>query len=281
MLKRNYYCLVAGLPDLFFNENRPVFSSLEFRNDLREQLRPADFELVKLLFFPSDNRNLLNLLFRTNEPFDTAGNFTKDFLEEQLIRPLQLPDYMVQFIRWVKTNEIKSLDLQCENKLRSLFYEYVLQVGNSFVNEWFRFELNMKNMLTTINCSRFGYALQNHLIRVRQNSEVYSLLVNNRMKPEYFEEEVSFADSIFRVGESNSEMLEKEKSLDRIRWDFLDEQTFFHYFTIEKIISFLLKLIITERWIKLETDTGKRLLQRLINDLKTSFEFPAEFSGAK
>lgn len=281
MLKRNYYCLVAGLPDLFFNENRPGFSSLEFRNDLREQLHPADFELVKLLFFHSDNRNLLNLLFRTNKPFDTAGNFTKDFLEEQLIRPLQLPDYMVQFIRWVKTIEIKALDLQCENKLQSLFYEYVLQFGNSFVNEWFRFELNMKNMLTTINCTRFDYPLQNHLIRVRQNSEVYSLLVNNRLKPEYFEEEVPFADSIFRVAESNSEMLEKEKAFDRIRWDFLDEQTFFHYFTIEKIISFLLKLIITERWMKLETDTGKRLLQRLINDLKTSFEFPAEFSGAK
>jgi hypothetical protein len=101
------------------------------------------------------------------------------------------------------------------------------------------------------------------------------------LKPEYFEEEVPFADSIFRVGESNSEMLEKEKAFDRIRWDFLDEQTFFHYFTIEKIIGFLLKQIITERWLKLEPNTGKRLMQQLINDLKTSFEFPAEFSGAK
>ena len=281
MLKRNYYCLVAGLPDLFFSENRPGFSSLEFRNDLQQQLHPADFELVKLLFFPSDNRNLLNLLFRTNEPFDTAGNFTKDFLEEQLIQPLQLPDYMVQFMRWVKTSEIKALDLQCENKLQSLYYEYVLQVGNSFLNEWFRFELNVKNILAAINCNRFDYALQNHLIQVAQNLEVYSLLVNSRMKPEFFEEEVPFADTIFRVAESNSEMLEKEKTFDRIRWDFLDEQTFFHYFTIEKIISFLLKLIITERWMKLETDTGKRLLQRLINDLETSFKFSAEFSGAK
>ena len=281
MLKRNYYCLVAGLPDLFFSENKPGLSSSNFRKELEEQLHPADYRLVQLFFLPHDNENLLNLIFQTEKPFDPAGNYPKDFLEEQWAQPLQLPEYMVQFIHWVKTNEIKTTGLNTENKLHTLYFDSVLQVQNQFVNDWFRFELNVKNILKAINCIRFDYPAQHQLIKAGPKQEVYSLLMANRLKPEFFEEEVPFADSVFRVAESNMEMLEKEKALDRIRWDYLDENTFFHYFTIEKIISFLLKLMITERWMKLDAATGKKLLQRLVNDLKTSYEFPAEFSGAK
>jgi hypothetical protein len=42
---------------------------------------------------------------------------------------------------------------------------------------------------------------------------------------------------------------------------------FFHYFTIEKILAFILKLDIVERWLKHEPENGKMLLENLINNL--------------
>ena len=36
-----------------------------------------------------------------------------------------------------------------------------------------------------------------------------------------------------------------------------------------------------ERWLKLDAKTGEELLNKLINELKTSYEFPAEFSLVK
>ena len=71
---------------------------------------------------------------------------------------------------------------------------------------------------------------------------------------------------------------EKEKAFDNIKWKFLDEHTFFNYFTIEKILSFVIKLNIVERWIELDNETGKALFNRLINDIKMSYKFPEEFS---
>lgn len=36
-----------------------------------------------------------------------------------------------------------------------------------------------------------------------------------------------------------------------------------------------------ERWMKLDKETGKELLDKLIDELITSYEFPAEFSLTK
>ena len=281
MSKKNYYCLVAGLPDLFFNESKQGFSSLDFKNELQYQLSKTDLELVKLLYLPNDNKNLLNLLFEKNEPFNKLGNYEKEFLENQILQPVEIPNYMTRFLKWAKNLETRELNLQIENKLHSLFYEYALLTKNNFLNEWFKFELNIKNILTAFNCVQFNYSTEKHLIQVSQNNTVYSLLISKRLKHELFEEELPFSDQIFRVAESNTSPEEKEKAIEKILWAYLDEQTFFHYFTIEKILSYIIKLGIIERWMKLDAETGKALLNKLIEELKLSYTFPEEFSTVK
>jgi hypothetical protein len=280
MYKKSYYCLVAGLPDLFFNESKTGINSLTFRNELKIELIEEDFQLAKLLYLPFDNQNLLTLLFQPENSFQTTGNFNKLFLEEQIEKPIELPEYMANFILWVKKSEIKTQLPEAETKLLKIFYEYVFKGKNTFIKQWFSFELNLKNALTALNCQSFGYPIKNQLIETK-NSNVYDLLKSNRLKPDLFEEELPFAEIIFRVAESNKSMLEKEKTIDSIKWDWLDEHTFFFYFTIEKILGFIIKLQIIERWIILDTGTGKQLLKKLLNELKASYTFPTEFSLVK
>ena len=101
MFKNNYYCLVAGLPDLLFSESKPGFSSLDFRTELKEQLSVDDFNLVKQVYLLFDNQNLLNLLFKQNKPFNTLGIISKEKLEAEIIKPSEIPDYMIQYIKWI------------------------------------------------------------------------------------------------------------------------------------------------------------------------------------
>ncbi len=281
MLKKDYYCLVAGLPDLFFNENKPGFNSFDFNNELKYQLSNTDYDLVKLLFLQFDNKNLLNLIFEQNKPFNSLGNHKKDYLENQITKPAEIPDYMTSFLQWTKNLETRELNLQTENKLHSLYSEYALTTTNIFLNEWFMFELNIKNILTAFNCEQFNYSAKKHLIQTGKNNAVYLLLINNRLKHEFFEEELPFADQIFRIAESDASPEEREKAIDKIKWDYLDEQTFFHYFTIEKILSYIIKLGTIERWMKLDAETGKALLNKFIEEFKLSYTFPEEFSTVK
>lgn len=284
MQKKEYYCLVAGLPDLLFNENKLAFTSLNFRDELKHQLSFVDYKLVEYLFLPADNQNLINQVFCTNKTVNNRGLFSNEFLENQL-RPSDeeclLPEYMIKFTNHVKKFDSKELNIETENYLHARFYEYAVQTKNDFLRNWFLFELNLRNILTAFNCIHFNYKLSTQLIKTEANSLSYSLLINKQLKPELFEDEISFSDRIFKIAKADLNQIEKEKEFDKMKWDYLNENTFFHYFTIEKILSFVLKIQICERWIKLDEESGKKLLKRLIDDLKTSYEFSEEFSLSK
>ncbi|MCG6186795.1 DUF2764 family protein [Maribellus maritimus] len=281
MFKKNYYCLIAGLPDLFFNELKSEITPVSFRRILKNDLIPADFEFVRMLFYPDDNNNLLNQIFDSGATFNCSGNFAKKFLDEQIENPTEIPEYMIQFLKWIKNKDIKQHHLLAENKLHTLFYEYAAKIKNRFLRDWFLFDLKINNLITAFHCLTYKYEISEHLIHTEETNVMNSLLLGNQLKPEYFDDEIPFASEIIRVIETDMEMNEKEKNIDKIKWNYLDEQTFFDYFTIEKILSYTIKLKMIERWTKLDKKTGKELLEKLLTELKTSYVFPEEFSVPK
>ena len=202
-------------------------------------------------------------------------------MDEQIENPTEIPEYMTRFLKWVKNNEVKQHHLLTENTLYTFFYEFAANTKNHFLRDWFLFELKIKNLITAFNCLTFKYEMSNHLIHTKETNVMNSLLLGNRLKPEYFEDEIPFAQDIIKAIESDMEMIEREKAIDKIKWDYLDEQTFFHYFTIEKILSYTIKLKMIQRWMKLDRKAGKELLEKLVAELKTSYVFPEEFSIVK
>lgn len=284
LIKREYYCLIAGLPDLFFDENKTTVTSSVFREKLQHQLSPPDFKLIEYLFLPFDNLNLLHIFFAQNKPRFYPGNFTKHELEFQFSpenEEIQLPDYMKIFISRMKDINKKHADPEAKNILTTLFYGQAIKCPNLFLRNWFRFELNLKNIFTAFNCKKYNYDPEIHLLQVEGEDSVYSLLMENKLKADYFEELLPCHEELIKIAESNFEWIEKEKAVDKIKWEYLDESTFFHFFTIEKVLAFTIKLLLIERWMKLDKETGKNLLDKLINELKTNYEFPVEYSLTK
>lgn len=281
MFKRYYYCLIAGLPDIFIDGNKPRETSQKFKNELAEQLHPSDFKLAELLYLQYDNENLLNLLLKQDKQFVGLGKYTEIEMEEQIKEPTYILDFLKQFIINNKTDTYDSTNLSSENELQSLFYEHVLQSKNDFLTKWFKFDMDMKNILTAINCRKYGYDIEKQLLYVKHEDEVYESLLKGSPKSDLLSDEVPYVNKILQISESEMDASEKEKALDNIKWIFLDEYTFFNYFNIEKILSFIIKLNIIERWVELDNETGKVLFTRLINDIKMSYKFPSEFSIKK
>lgn len=284
MLKKAYYCLIAGLPDLFFDDNKPALNSSAFRSELNEQLVPKDLKLVETLFATFDNSNFLQLLFRQEKAFNPLGNISKAEMEEQLSPETEfpvLPQYMLSFMEWTQEREENTLTTETENILIGLYYESALKTKNLFLKNWLRFELNMKNILTAFNCQKYGFDTAEQLIVTEKENPVAVLLLNKRLKADYFEDLLPFHEEIFKIAEAKSEAADKEKALDQLKWRYLDEHTFFHYFTIEKVLAYTIKLMLAERWMKLDKTTGNELLNKLIDDIKNSYEFHHEFSPTK
>ncbi|WP_460023854.1 DUF2764 family protein [Marinifilum fragile] len=277
LFKRSYYCLISGLPDLVLERKKAGDGdlSLQFKNEITEQLHSKDYDLAKLLYLQYDNKNFQNLLFNEEDEFIPLGNYTQEYLEQQINEPTSLLEYMRDLLKEFNREIDQQNDL---NKLQEFYYEYVLKTKNKFLKGWFLFDLNMKNILTAVNCKKYNYELRKHLIFTFHNQSLLSYLLTDYSNSEDLLEHVPYADEILQIAESDMDITEKEKELDLIRWKFLDEQTLFNYFTIENILAYIIKCEMVDRWMKIDDESGKELFTKLIHNLKSTYEFSEEFS---
>jgi len=282
MFKTNYYCLVAGLPDLLLSDDRHVLTSPQFRLDMANDLTPPDYQLLEWIYRPYDNQNLVNLLLQNDVEFDPLGNYPEDYLKDQILTPTDILDYMKILITDFQSENFDRSPLNLEYMLQELFYESVLKTENEFIRHWFTFDRNIKNILTDVNCHKYEYPVRQHLIASGNSTDLLEILFKENIRPELFiDEDIPYLDQIFRVAESGAQATEKEKAFDNIKFTFSDDLTVFNYFTIEKILSFAIKLTIIDRWRKLDDETGKAFLNRLVNKLEMSYSFADTFSLMK
>ena len=272
MYKNNYYCLIAGLPDLIADDNKVPFLIADFKEELLLYLSKRDLALVNLFFLSEDNKTLLSLIEK-NEPKESViANYTVSFIEEQLKEPITLPPYMIEFIN--NHFEEKNLhNLSNENELTWLFYDFLLKSNNQFVRDWFTFEMNLRNLTTALNCRKYDRDIQKEIIG---SNDFAMALRTSKLKDFGLSGDFPVVERVMSFFD-NAGLVEKEKQLDLLRWDYLEEKITFEYFSIDRILSYLIKLLLVDRWSKLDTESGKEVFNSLITRLKESFEFSEEF----
>lgn len=274
-MKRNYYCLVAGLQDITLDIHKLSMGQVEFRNELQTEVHPQDYKLAQILFFPYDNKNLLNLITKKEEEFDERGNFTQDLLEANIKEITgDLPDYMNHFITSYKDNEPVYPNMSPENQLTALFYEYALSLDDKFLNEWFRFNRDLNNLLTALVCRRYDIPYEYQIIG---RDDISETIRKSHARDFGLTAEIPYMDDLLNIAKED-DIQQREKAVDQLRWNYLDDVTFFEYFTIDKILAFTLKLGMVERWLALDKDYGSQLFEELLQDLKSSYELPETFT---
>ncbi len=274
MFERNYYYLVAGLPDILIDQKKISFSIADFKEDMAYHLHPGDYKLVELLFLPADNTNLLNLLTKSGEEFDDSGKYTRDELEEEIREPDSLPGYMQRFITAYKSESPLFGGLSWEDQLTWLYYDYVTNISNGFMRDWFEFDLNIRNIVAGINVRKHKlkgdkYLIgDNYVVQAVRKSTLKDFGLGNDF--EYMEKLISVQD--------NDNLLERERAMDIMRWEYLDEANTFNYFTVEVLLAFIIKLEMVQRWLDMDQETGRKLFRKLLDELEQSYEFPKEFT---
>ncbi len=281
MNKRNYYYLVAGLPDLIPDDKKQHFSSVDLRSYLQDELHPSDFQLVKLLYLPWDHENLLNLLFEDVVEWDERGNFSRSFMEKftdkkqyGLIDTSEVPGYLIDFMDNYHDDEESFRKSEAVNYLASGWYSQLYNSGNDFVAELAQYKQNMANILLALNGRKHDIPFENALIG---DNEITSALKKSRSRDFGLSNEINDIETILQIFEIDN-ILDREMKLDSHMWQFLDEITFFNYFTIEKVLAFTQKLFIVERWFKLDKEKGQLIFNQLLEELQSSYEFPEEFA---
>jgi hypothetical protein len=279
----NYYALVAGLPDILLEDKKTVHSSAELRENLREEVQPADFKLVELLYMPFDHQNLLNLLYKKEEEWEPRGNFSRDHMEQfqdrknyEVADTENLPAYFADFLEEFHGEESFENYYEAEQELTLAYYRFLAECPNPFIQEVARYQSVLGNVMVALNGRKHEIPYESNLVG---DDEITAALKKSRTRDFGLSNEVSDIELLIQIFETDN-LLDRELKLDHHKWEFLDEITFFNYFTIEKVLAFVLKLFIVERWMELDHEKGKEMFNQLLNDLEAGFQFPEEFTLA-
>lgn len=287
---RNYYYFVAGLPDLFIDQERKDFNLQRVKEEAMEFLHPSDYSLVELLYLTYDNENVLNHLLNRKLDFNNLGKFPEEMYEEFEENLNEFPSYVSKFYNIIKGNQDENEEQEQEEerslfdseqtsknnevKFYELFYSYIHSIGNQFLSNWFQFLRDFNNILTAISCRNLGISSQNQLIG---NGVVVEAL-NRSQAPDFgLKQEVEYIEALLQITEVTS-IIERERRLDMLKWDMAEEMSTFDYFNINRILAFFIKAGIVHRWMKLDPKVGAELFQKLTTELKESYTLPKEFS---
>lgn len=66
------------------------------------------------------------------------------------------------------------------------------------------------------------------------------------------------------------DILGREKGLDRLLWDKADELTRMHLFDLDVILAVVVKVMITDRWNKLDPATGREMFRNLVQEIRNT-----------
>ncbi|MCX7726980.1 MAG: DUF2764 domain-containing protein [Chitinispirillaceae bacterium] len=281
-MANNYYYFVAGLPDLLLDEGKQPVSVVDFISEVEEHLTGKDLKRFKILRLPFDNINLIKLIEKKDD-FDKRGSIEPTELISGLKVPDELPEYMRIFLDAFKENKPPHPGLILKEQLEWFFYEYVTEYPDPFIREWFTFELNLRNLLVALNCRRnieHLNALSTEreravtILVIGRNDFTEAILRSNA--PDFgLGAQYSWVERVLSLPKDN--LIEFEKGIDNLRWDYLNDLTLFSYFRAETVFAFFIKLLIVERWKTLDSKVGKEKLDRLIEELKSSYSVPTVF----
>lgn len=139
-----------------------------------------------------------------------------------------------------------------EENLNEGFYKGMLESHNSFLRDYFTFDLNLRNCKVRYLNSR---------LERPEGTDIF-------LEPSEDFEEKDAVDKVL----NGDDLLAREHGLDSITWDKVSELTTFDYFNINAVLGFLAKLNIINRWLKLDERTGRELFKKLVDEIRGTFK---------
>lgn len=270
----NYYCLVAGLPELRADDTKGLISPGDLVAEITPQLSERDRGYLRLLLAGYDNRNFLAYLRNKDAVLEPLGALKTDDwsqlikLMEESERPIdsRLLPYWLTYYHINHEEEIDSKGMTREDYMSGLYFNYAMQSENAFLRRWFEFNLNLNNLLIAILCRKHGLDTSRSVIG---SNEIASILRTTHARDFGLTGIFDQLELVIRIAEEPN-LLEREKKLDALRWNWLEEHTFFNYFTIEKVLAFVIKTEMLHRWKFLSQEAGEQVFRELLGSLKQS-----------
>ena len=161
------------------------------------------------------------------------------------------------------------MDGYCDEKLNAEFYCEALQHKNAFIREFFLFDLNVRNAKVKYLNKALGREADRDVLTFGEDAAPKVLEATEK---EF--EEAAALEAVF----AQADILSRERGIDDLMWDKINDLTTFNYFDINAILGFITKMNIVARWYRLDEQTGREMFKKLVDEVRGTFK-GVEYNG--
>ena len=270
-MSNNYYYLVAGMTETAFDDNKLEFYPKELKSYLKESLKYDDYKQLANLYLQYDNQNVISYVSSKikNDNKAVAFNDLANYSYDDIVAldknsETVENEYINGFFSLLHTdNDQHDKVVYWEKQLLKLYYEEMKMVSNKFIRTWFEFEFALKNIQTAIICRNNNLNIEQ---QVFADDEIFQNLAKSNAKDFGLSVDVPYVDKLIAIYDEK-DLQKRERAIDMMKWNWIDENTVFDYFTFEAVVAIVLKTRIIERWIKVDVEEGKKLFVKLLEDM--------------
>ena len=140
------------------------------------------------------------------------------------------------------------------DKLDADFYRKALSSPDKFIRDYFSYDLDVRN-------TRVEFL--NKALNRPDGMDI--MVLDEEAEPVEFEGRRQVMGVL-----EGSDILERERGLDNLMWEKIDEIVGLQVFTLDAILGFAAKLQIIARWLKLDPETGRELFRKLVDEIRNN-----------
>lgn len=255
----NYYYLAAALPEIRIGSPLDIsFEDLEIL--MRENLNSRDWEKVRTArrFYDIEN---IRALWR-HEPFNKYGNDYSVPLEEQLITLIGLPEYIIDFVSRYDNVESR---LRHFLELIANYFRAEIEKAESFLRQYLIFEREWRLVFAAFRAKKLGRDITSELqFESPYDDLVMQIIAQKDSKtytPPYSHSELKPIFDSYQ-----DQPLELHKALCEYRFAKVEELLGVDLFSIDRVLGYMVQLIIAEQWQELDKEKGIEVVDTIIKE---------------
>lgn len=271
MFSKEYYYLVAGLKEWTLESDAKGFDVAEIRDEILEAISDSDRAAVRELYAYYDCENIIAAR-AGRDRHNPLGNLSKEEISAVFSERCysKLPKMVAEVVK--RYNEADDDERDDEVALddrfeRAVFEAYYLGLEKSkcsFLKAWGAFDRNLRNIAAAVAAREANRPIADVVVG---RGEVVEQLTRSSAADFGLRGELQYIDAVIAAVSDERNIVEKERKIDAIRWAEAEDIVVFDFFNINFILSYLVKVNIVARWNMLSPEVGRRMLERLMQEL--------------
>lgn len=255
----NYYFLTSMLPPIEVGHT-PGLHFEELTAILQERLSVEDYEQFQVMRRFVDLENLR--YFWKNEPLDSRGNLTKEDIEEALSLKFGLPEYVFDFVeRYESLND----RLHHFTSLLVRFFSEETDRFEGFLSEYLRFEREWNLVMVAFRAKNLGRDISVELQYEDPSDQVVAQILAQK-DAMGFEPPFGYEDLKVLFDNKRNDPMALHRCLCEYRFNRICELEAGDLFSLDRILGYVARLMIVERWLEMDQKLGNSIVENMINE---------------